>query len=58
MIKKEKQKLNNPNEMIHVTKHYDATDIDKFSSNVLGKSNIVYHPKKRFPSTLQNMHYN
>ena len=44
--------------MHHVTKHYDATDIDKFNGNVTGKTNIVYHAKRRFPSPLQNMHYN
>lgn len=44
--------------MIHVTKHYDATDIDKFHSNVNGKTNTVYHAKRRFPSPHQNMHYN
>ena len=44
--------------MLHVTAHYSAVDIDKFNNHVVGKTNIPYHAKRRFPSPHQNMHYN
>ena len=36
--------------MLHVTAAYSAEDIDKFDTHVVGKTNIPYHAKRRFPS--------
>lgn len=43
--------------MLHVTQHFDAGDIDKFNNSPVGKSNIVYHAKRRYPNNSVNMHY-
>ena len=43
--------------MLHVTQHFDAGDIDKLNNSPVGKSNIVYHAKKRFKEPSVNMHY-
>ena len=41
---------------LHVTGHFDAGDIDKFDTNVVGRNNTVYHTKRRFMSPEVNMH--
>ena len=43
--------------MLHVTHHFDAGDIDKFNESPLARKTIVYHSKRRFPSSEVNMHY-
>ena len=43
--------------MLHVTQHFDAGDIDKFNESPFRKTNIVYHAKRRYPSSNVNMHY-
>jgi len=42
--------------MLHVTGHFNATDIDKFNGNPVNRNQGVYGSKKRFPSPDVNMH--